>query len=91
MCPRCVRRRYTNPFCHRSAYTLTPHPRRPSRTLPALSPDVSRLVARACGCACSLWCTQVFSYFDALSYDLSKMNLSHFRQNAMRNDMMNSA
>ena len=31
---------------------------------------------------------EVFSYFDALSYDLSKMDLTAFRQNAMRNDIM---
>ena len=30
---------------------------------------------------------EVFSYFDELSYELSRMNLAHFRQNAMRNDM----
>lgn len=34
---------------------------------------------------------EVFAYFDALSYDLSKMDLTHFRQNAMRNDMMAAA
>ena len=33
---------------------------------------------------------EVFAYFDALSYDLSKMDLSVFRQNAMRNDMHSS-
>ena len=33
---------------------------------------------------------EVFAYFDALSYDLSLLNLSHFRQNAMRNDMMHN-
>ena len=30
---------------------------------------------------------EVFAYFDALSYDLSKIDLSAFRQNAMRNDI----
>jgi len=34
---------------------------------------------------------EVFSYFDELSFELSKMDLSHFRQNAMRNDMMTSS
>ena len=31
---------------------------------------------------------EVFAYFDQFSYELSKLDLSHFRQNAMRNDMM---
>ena len=31
---------------------------------------------------------EVFSYFDELSWELSKLDLKHFRQNAMRNDMM---
>ena len=34
---------------------------------------------------------ECFAYFDALSYDLSKMDLTHFRQNAMRNDIMAGA
>jgi hypothetical protein len=34
---------------------------------------------------------EVFAYFDALSYDLSKMDLTSFRQNALRNDMMAGA
>ena len=34
---------------------------------------------------------ECFAYFDVLSYDLSKMDLTHFRQNAMRNDIMAGA
>ena len=34
---------------------------------------------------------EVFSYFDELSFELSKMDLTAFRQNAMRNDMMAAA
>ena len=30
---------------------------------------------------------EVFSLFDQFSYQLSLMDLSHFRQNAMRQDM----
>jgi len=33
---------------------------------------------------------EVFAYFDALSYELSSMDLSAFRRNAMRNDIVRS-
>jgi len=33
---------------------------------------------------------EVFAYFDSLSYDMAKMNLTSFRQNAMRNDIFRS-
>ena len=31
--------------------------------------------------------SQVFAHFDEFSYELSKLDLKHFRQNAMRNAM----
>ena len=31
---------------------------------------------------------EVFAHFDEFSFELSKLDLSHFRQNALRNDMM---
>ena len=34
---------------------------------------------------------EVFAYFDELSIELSRMELAHFRQNAMGNDMMRAA
>lgn len=34
---------------------------------------------------------EVFGHFDEFSYELSKMDLSHFRQNAMRNDIMQAS
>ena len=34
---------------------------------------------------------QVFAHFDEFSYELSKMDLSHFRTGAMRNDIMQAA
>ena len=33
---------------------------------------------------------EVFAYFDALSYELSKLDLSPFRRGAMRNDIVGS-
>ena len=33
---------------------------------------------------------EVFAYFDALSYELAGMDLTAFRRNAMRNDIMAS-
>ena len=34
---------------------------------------------------------EVFSHFDEFSWELSKLDLKHFRQNAMRNDIMAAA
>ena len=34
---------------------------------------------------------EVFSHFDDFSWELSKLDLKHFRQNAMRNDIMTVA
>lgn len=34
---------------------------------------------------------EVFAHFDAFSYELSKLDLSQFRQNAMRNEMAHAA
>jgi len=34
---------------------------------------------------------EVFSYFDDFSWELSKLDLKHFRQNAMRNDIVVAA
>jgi hypothetical protein len=34
---------------------------------------------------------EVFSHFDDFSWELSKLDLKHFRQNAMRNDIMTAA
>ena len=34
---------------------------------------------------------EVFSYFDDFSWELSKLDLKHFRQNAMRNDIVDAA
>ena len=45
------------------------------------------LRAHACATRPSSQVPEVFSHFDYFSYQLALMDLSHFRQNALRNDM----
>ena len=55
-------------------------------TTSPLPPPFSTSVTRAdCPPPSAL---QVFSYFDEFSWELSKLDLTHFRQNAMRNDIV---